>query len=182
MTVPNALTLIRLFLSPVVFLFVAFGWYWASSIIYLLGILTDALDGKLARTTQTTSAFGGAMDSTADKTLVAGGMIGLTAQGELPASFIFAFVFREFVVFGLRAIRTTDGSTVAGINDRLGRIRFFVLHLGVILLLTPSWKASLRLTGLWTIGIALILAYMALLFYIKRDFHILRATLKHHAS
>src|ERR1700678_541154 len=115
MTVANALTLGRFMCVPVVF---AAGWHraWALCLAaYAIGLLSDFLDGRLARATHTTTPFGRAMDSAADKAMVAAAMLALTSTGRLPVWLVFLFIAREFAVFGLRAIRPRNGATVAEI-------------------------------------------------------------------
>src|SRR5690348_9163101 len=120
MTAANALTLGRFMCAPIVFVS---GWHrsWAICLaVYAIGLISDALDGRLARATHSTTPFGRAMDSAADKTLVAAALLALTGAGRIPVWLVFLFTVREFAVFGLRAIRPRNGATVAEIADVVG--------------------------------------------------------------
>ena len=71
MTLPNKLTMLRLFVALLVFPLAVAGQQYVALILYWCGLVTDFLDGRIARAKKTTSAFGRSMDSFADKTLVA---------------------------------------------------------------------------------------------------------------
>jgi CDP-diacylglycerol--glycerol-3-phosphate 3-phosphatidyltransferase len=178
MTAANILTLGRFACGPLVF---ASGWHrwWAICLaVYALGLATDAIDGRLARMTHTATPFGRAMDSAADKALVAAAILALGTSGRLSIWFVFLFIVREFAVFGLRAIRPPNGTTVAEISDKLGRFRFFILHIGVITLLLPTSSHWLVVSGFCTIALSTCLAYSGLVYYIVRDWPTLRITMR----
>jgi CDP-diacylglycerol--glycerol-3-phosphate 3-phosphatidyltransferase len=160
-----------------VFTFGYFGIAVLSIAFYGFGVATDAIDGRIARATDTVTPFGCAMDSTADKTLVAAVMATLTMMASLPMWIMFAFVFREFIVFGLRVIRTSTGVTVAEIQDRLGRVRFLVLHVSLSIVLLSESSGLLRSIGIIGVVIATILAYVTLAIYVIRDWALLRVTM-----
>ena len=173
MTLANRLTLGRFLCAPVVFVS---GWnmLWVICLAaYVLGLATDAADGRLARMTNTTTAFGRAMDSAADKVLVAAAMLGLTAAGKLSAWLPFLFIVREFSIFGLRSIRMKNGMTVAEISDRLGRFRFLILHAGILALLLPSHPAWATIGGIYLVALATFIAYLAFTYYVIRDWQAL---------
>ena len=178
MTISNILTIGRIILTPILFLTILIGNIKLSLALYAIGIFTDAIDGKIARFTQTTSIFGRTMDSVADKAFVASAMLGLLANQVLSPVIVFAFVFREFLVIGIRAIKTPSNSTIAEINDRLGRIRFFILHIGILSLLIANENTWLSSTGFVAIWIALIMAYIVFLHYIKNHSSVLFFTMK----
>jgi cardiolipin synthase len=70
LNLPNALTLLRLFLVPVyVFLFVL-GQKYAALLVFLVASLTDMLDGQIARRFNLITDFGKLMDPLADKVMV----------------------------------------------------------------------------------------------------------------
>jgi phosphatidylglycerophosphate synthase len=182
MTTANSLTLGRFLCATIVF---AEGWHkmWAACLAaYAIGLVTDAVDGRLARATSTTTPFGRAMDSAADKTLAAAAMLALASAARLPAWLVFSFIAREFAVFGLRAIRLPGGGGVAEIADAIGRARFFFLHAGIATLLLPESPHLLHFGGICVVAFATCLAYASLIFYIARDRAILRAAMRKSAD
>jgi len=67
---PNKLTLLRIILTPFVFLITLFGNYEFGVFLFLFAAFTDALDGSLARTKNKITKFGMLFDPLADKLLV----------------------------------------------------------------------------------------------------------------
>jgi CDP-diacylglycerol--glycerol-3-phosphate 3-phosphatidyltransferase len=147
------------------------------AVAYGVGLASDAIDGRIARMTHTTTPFGRAMDSAADKSLVAAAMLLLTANHRLSGWLVLLFVIREFAVFGLRSIHTTTGAAIAQIADRLGRVRFFILHAGVAVMLLPVTTRWIVTSGIAAIAVATFLSYLTLLYYVVRDWAALSATL-----
>lgn len=175
MTAPNLLTLIRIALVWPLYACILHDQDWMAFGIYAIGLLTDLLDGRIARATNTTSAFGRAMDSASDKTLVAAAMLGLVARQSLAPTICFAFLFRELMILGLRAIKTQENQTVGEINDRLGRIRFTVLHAGLIVLLMPA--PALHGFAIMAVAASLVMAYLVLAYYVFNSRRLLVASM-----
>lgn len=105
---PNALTLLRIALIPVVVLLLLWDTPYArlyAALVFLLASLTDFLDGYLARMWSEMSLMGRVLDPVADKLLVAACLLVLTAMhviegwALLPALIILC---REILVSGLR--------------------------------------------------------------------------------
>lgn len=67
---PNRITAFRIAMTPVVFLFVLFGFYEIGTLLFVLTSFTDALDGSLARTRNMVTKFGIMFDPLADKFLI----------------------------------------------------------------------------------------------------------------
>ncbi len=90
-SVPNVLTLSRLVLAAAFFLSLELArrpihdewWLSAAAALFILGALTDALDGWLARRWNAVSVFGRIMDPVADKILVIGAFIYLAGPAFL---------------------------------------------------------------------------------------------------
>jgi CDP-diacylglycerol--glycerol-3-phosphate 3-phosphatidyltransferase len=88
--VANLLTGLRMLLVPVflVALFVGDGhqtnWRIAAFVIFAMAVITDRLDGALARTYDLVTEFGKLADPIADKALIGAALIGLSLLGDLP--------------------------------------------------------------------------------------------------
>lgn len=108
-TIPNVLTVLRLFAAPgvaVMFLFFARPWAdWFALVLFVVAAITDWFDGYLAREWKQESRFGAMLDPIADKAmvvialLVITGFSGMNPWILLPATVI---LFREVFVSGLR--------------------------------------------------------------------------------
>jgi len=86
---------------------------WVAALLFLLAALTDALDGYLARSRGMVTAFGRIADPFADKVLVAGALVLLTAlpgAGDLLRPWMVVVVLvREFLVSGIRGVLEREG-------------------------------------------------------------------------
>lgn len=105
--VPNALTLLRLVLVPVfVAVFLAhphdFGWRLAATAVFVVAILTDSLDGQIARKYNLVTNFGKIWDSIADKALTGVAFVLLSIVGELPWWMTIIILIREWGITAMR--------------------------------------------------------------------------------
>ena len=105
LTVPNQLTLLRIFLTPVfIVLFLKRTpqhQLWAS-VVYFIASLTDWYDGWYARKFGVVSRWGQFMDPLADKILVSSALILFAIQDYVFDWLVVIIVGRDFVVTGLR--------------------------------------------------------------------------------
>jgi cardiolipin synthase len=97
LTVPNILTLLRLFAVPV-FIYASFrGEYRIAFFIFFGAAVTDFLDGVIARRFNQRSRLGAILDPAADKTMMICGYLFYTLRRGLPVSGIPAWL--TFTVF-----------------------------------------------------------------------------------
>jgi cardiolipin synthase len=107
-TLPNLLTLSRILAMPLVvatFYLPAPLGPWSGCALFALAGLTDWLDGRLARAWQQQSEWGKLLDPIADKLLVAGTLLMLTATQRISAPAVLpalVILSREILVSGLR--------------------------------------------------------------------------------
>jgi cardiolipin synthase len=114
LTVPNALTLIRLLCIP---LFVVLlvrphrsGWYPAALLLAGLGV-TDGIDGYVARHFHQVSKLGQVLDPLADRLLLGVAAVSIIAVGAVPVWVAVAALSREaLVVVGFVAVAASGGS------------------------------------------------------------------------
>jgi len=99
LTVPNAITAIRLACVPV-FVWLLFGAHRQTEAAVLLAVLgaTDWVDGYVARRFHQVSTVGKVLDPVADRVLVGTAVISVIVAGAVPLWFGVATVAREFVV------------------------------------------------------------------------------------
>ena len=116
LNLPNALTVLRIFLVPflVVVLLTKFdGREYVGLGIFLIACLTDWLDGYLARRQRKITRVGMLLDPIADKLLMSAAFISLVELGLAPAWMIVVIIGREFAISGLRSIASQQGVTIA---------------------------------------------------------------------
>lgn len=86
---------------------------------FVVGAITDFLDGYIARKYNLVTNFGKLMDPLADKILVSAAFIYLTYAGICPFWITTIIIFREFLVTGLRQLAVEQGQVIAA--DRYGK-------------------------------------------------------------
>ncbi len=112
---PNILTMLRVVFSISIFVLLPFQFYVACIILFLAAAATDFLDGYLARKYNLITVFGRIMDPFADKLLICGCFIYLSAIPELriPGGihpWMAVVIFgREMLITSLRAAVEKSG-------------------------------------------------------------------------
>ncbi len=110
---PNALTLVRVLLVPVLVVALTVeGGDALAAAVFAAASATDALDGWLARRHESVTTFGKVMDPVADKLLVAAALIALVSLGRVAAWIALVIVAREFAVTGLRVAAGQQGVVI----------------------------------------------------------------------
>ncbi len=116
MTLPNQLTVLRLLLAA---LFVAAresGVAWGATVAaaaFAGAVLSDYLDGYLARRMRCETDFGRLMDPLADKVLIAAALVCLAASGDIPAWAAIVLISRDFLITGLRQLALSNAVVLA---------------------------------------------------------------------
>jgi CDP-diacylglycerol--glycerol-3-phosphate 3-phosphatidyltransferase len=134
---PNALTLFRIFLVPilVVVLLTKFeGREYVGLAIFLLAALTDFLDGWLARRYNEVTRLGMLLDPIADKLLVSCAFISLVELRLAPAWMVAVIIGREFAVSGLRSIAIQQGVTIPASPLGKGKMVSQVIAISLLIL------------------------------------------------
>jgi cardiolipin synthase len=110
LTVPNAITLVRLLFLPY-YLYLLLGPDDRIAAAALLGALgaTDWIDGYIARHFNQTSNLGRLMDPTVDRVLFFVGIGGILAVGGAPVWFCVAVLVREVTVAAVTVVLTLRG-------------------------------------------------------------------------
>src|ERR671916_866821 len=143
MTIANLLTLVRLAaVVPVMAaLYIQFpGNRTVATALYVGALLTDYLDGILARRSGKVTAFGKLMDSVADKALISTMFFALVAEGSMAAWMAAVMVVREFAVTGLRMVALEAEEVIAA--NRWGKAKMVTQSAAVFILLVGYFQAS----------------------------------------
>lgn len=106
--VPNVLTLLRLVLSCVLFTMIALGpqFMIAALALFIVTALTDFVDGWWARKFNQCTQFGRIMDPFADKILICGTFIFLSARPEMQADWRLFQPWMAVVIMGREMLVT----------------------------------------------------------------------------
>ena len=143
MNLPNALTLGRIFLVPllVVVLLTKFEGpvivgvrkELLGAAIFGLASLTDWLDGYLARRRKQVTTLGQLMDPLADKLLITAALVSLAQMNLAPAWMVAVILGREFAVTMLLSLAHSRGVTIAA--SPLGKFKMVSQVVAILLLI-----------------------------------------------
>ena len=183
MTLPNRLTIVRLILTAIFVTARESAMTWGATIAALafaLAVLSDYLDGALARRWQCETDFGRLMDPLADKVLIAAALVCLAWSHDIPAWVAIILISRDFLITGLRQLALSHGTVLAA--DPAGKtktasqmimIGFFLLRdaAGEWLPMTP-WPSWILLTGQVLLAASVILSIYSGWRYARAHWHV----------
>ncbi|MDR3461906.1 MAG: CDP-alcohol phosphatidyltransferase family protein [Beijerinckiaceae bacterium] len=99
-SVPNLITIGRLFLVPVVIDLIVSHRWWGACAIFLVAGLSDALDGWLAKTFDLRTELGSYLDPLADKALLVSIYVALAIEAAVPPALAILIVARDLIIVG----------------------------------------------------------------------------------
>lgn len=160
--VANMLTALRLVLVPVFLLFLMSGdgHQTASRItafvIFAVAVMTDRLDGSLARRYDMITEFGKLADPIADKMLIGAALIGLSMLGDLPWWVTVVILIREIGITVLRFAVISRGVIPASHGGKLKTL-VQAVAIGLFVLPLHSWPPVWLTVAWWVMGAAILL-------------------------
>ena len=177
-TVPNLITLLRLFCLPI-FLWLLFSLKDRGAAAWLLGGLgaTDWVDGWIARRFNQKSDFGAIFDPTVDRGLFIDAVIAILIDQSMPIWFGVAILVREVFVASAMSIATAFGMKRFAVNKWGKRYTFLLMFAVPLILLGQADGAGSRwVTWLgWFFGLpALVISYTTAINYLP----VIRANLR----
>ncbi len=174
LNLPNFLTLIRIVLIPFFLVLLASQLYFDALLVFILGGVTDALDGFIARRMNQKTSLGAILDPVADKLLLMSSFIMLGMMGGIPLWLVVLVVSRDTVIlFGYVAISFLLDERLEVQPTIMGKLStvFQLVTVGVVLLmlaraqLLESWldDALVYLTAATTVISGVQYLYLGLL-------------------
>ena len=85
MTIPNLITAFRIILAPVFVIYLINDRLNAALVVFLICMISDGIDGMVARLFNQKSRLGAYLDPLADKTLLVTAFVLLAMRGYLPS-------------------------------------------------------------------------------------------------
>ena len=147
MNLPNKITLGRMFIAPIflaVYLAGIEHKFLFSAIIFALGAITDALDGRIARKNNIVTKFGKLLDPIADKMLVTAGLLAFMKDGLCSIWIVMIILTRDFAVTSLRMIAAAQNLVIpANIGGKIKTVAQMVSFIAVMVLCEISEVFSL---------------------------------------
>ena len=137
MNLPNKLSIFRALCIPVITVLLYVGGdacRLAAAGVFIIGSLTDLLDGKIARKYNLVTDFGKFIDPVADKLLVLTTLAMLVRGGLMEAWVLVVILCRELAVDGLRMVAVGQGKVIAAGPLGKWKTTFQMITVTVILL------------------------------------------------
>lgn len=166
--VPNALTILRFLLIPVIVFYIFTGNYILAFVFFTISGLTDIADGFIARKFNLVSNFGKLMDPLADKLTQIATLASLVFTNIIPIWILLIVLLKEFIMIcGASFLYGKDVVVYSKWYGKLATVLFYIAIVISLLLkqfeLTGTWK-NLDL-GLF--AFALIATIFSLIMYVK---------------
>jgi CDP-diacylglycerol--glycerol-3-phosphate 3-phosphatidyltransferase len=177
MNLPNALTLSRIFLVPllVVVLLTKFEGRQVlglrkelvAAAIFGIASLTDWLDGYLARRRKQVTPLGQMMDPLADKLLTSAAFISLVQMELAPAWMVAVIVGRELAVTALRSVGYTRGVNLPA--SPMGKVKMVAEVVAILaLILGRDHLQQFFVIGTIALWVAVVTAVVSAVDYYRR--------------
>ncbi|WP_044643005.1 CDP-diacylglycerol--glycerol-3-phosphate 3-phosphatidyltransferase [Risungbinella massiliensis] len=156
MNLANRITLARIFLVPVLMIFLLIRFDFGhiqveqvslsvseliATIVFIIAAITDGLDGYIARKNQIVTNLGKFLDPLADKLLITAALISLVEMQRLEAWIAIVIISREFAVTGLRLIAAAEGRVIAA--SRLGKLKTIIQIVAIVSLMLNNIPFSI---------------------------------------
>lgn len=133
---PNILSLFRIVISPVFFLLVISDKPYTVCIalpVFVIGGITDYLDGWLARKLKATSRFGKFFDPLADKFLTGAAFLAFVYLSILPLWMVLIVIFRDVMTTTMRFFPSKQSNEIVTSNAAKIKTMLQMLFIFVIL-------------------------------------------------
>lgn len=191
MNLPNKITLTRIFLVPLIMLFLLIKFNFGeiniagevltyseilATIIFIIAASTDGLDGYIARKWRLITNLGKFLDPLADKLLVTAALISLVEMQRLGAWIAIIIISREFAVTGLRLIAAADGNVIAA--SKLGKLKTVTQIVAIVLLMLNNFPFSFidLPVSQWMIWLAVFITIISGVDYFMKNWHVIKKT------
>ncbi len=192
MNLPNKITIFRFICIPVLFLaaLIQVRYHWIITfVVYLIGCISDKLDGTIARKHNLVTDFGKLFDPLADKAFMLAAFLILINLGWHTELVIMLMMVREFLVAGVRMAASVEGETIpANIFGKLktllqmitAGVAFFILAVleknGEIIITAkgfnpPEFLYIYCTVAFWITGVV---TFVSGLKYLKDGWHLIK--------
>ncbi len=154
MNLPNKITICRLILIPfIIFFYLAepflYGGKLIASVLFLIGILTDYLDGHIARKNGQVTVLGTFLDTIADKMFVTTALLLVISDGTVASPYgaicAIIIILREFMVSALRQLAASKNKIISA--DYFGKFKAVLQFFSLLFFMIYSFLMT-TITGI----------------------------------
>ena len=185
MNLPNKLSILRICFIPfVMFFYLQQFWTWGkivAVVLFVIAVLTDTLDGYIARKYNLVTDLGKLLDTNADKILVLSALLMIICDGTIMAPYgvIVATIIigRDMVISAFRQIAVSKNFVMAA--DKLGKIKAIFTDIAMIMFMLLAYFNTIVINATFVniysiisyviLGIAVILTIWSMLNYIIKN-------------
>lgn len=111
--------------------------YFIALIIFIVASLSDAVDGYVARATNTVTTLGKFLDPVADKLLVNSVLIYLASANQIPVLIVIIMILRDISVDALRLVAAQKNVVIAA--SILGKLKTIFQMISICLVLLYAY-------------------------------------------
>ena len=141
--IPNALTIVRFLLIPLIVFYVLTGQYIAAFITLTISGLTDVLDGCIARKFNFITNFGKLIDPLADKATQIAVLASLTFKGIIPLWMLLIVFVKEIVM--VAGASFLYGKKLVVSSRWYGKLATVLFYVAIVCsLFIEYWNASIN--------------------------------------
>jgi cardiolipin synthase (CMP-forming) len=164
--IPNILTTLRFVLIPIFGYYLLREQFFIAVSLFLIGGITDVLDGYIARKFKLITSFGKLADPLADKLMQITALVILTRQGLIPMVFLVIVLAKElFMAMGSISLYKKENVVVEAYwYGKLATVVFFVVIVLIIILRKFNISHVELLINIAT-GLAVVLTLFAFFMY-----------------
>ncbi len=173
---PNLLTMLRIVMIPGVLWFIDNGSReksFIACILFILCAITDALDGWIARRRGLVTVIGKFLDPLADKVIVMGALVYLSAMGRVAPWLTVVLLARELGVTTLRAIAAAEGLVIQAAPMGKQKTALQLAGICFVLIYFPyrilgiDYVLNFGQVGVYTLYISLVLSVFSAVEYFQ---------------
>lgn len=172
--IPMGLTLLRIFMIPIMLIVHYYDYPLATSVIFGIAGLTDWADGYMARRLNQESRLGAFLDPVADKLIVIVALLLIVErEGSLWITLAaVAIIGREVIISALREWMAETGQRSKVAVAFIGKIKTTAQIFSLIFLLynKPLWGLPIREIGLVLLAVATALTLISMVQYLMLAF------------
>lgn len=188
MNTPNKLSLTRLIITPIMMFFyladfVPYGKFIAT-FLFIVGAITDFLDGRIARKYNLITDLGKFLDPIADKLLVTTALILVACDGIVPSPFgaiaLVIVVARDLTVDMLRMVGASKGKVIAAY--KFGKYKTFTQDIALPILIVYAGLAKIttnelllnifKWSGYGFLAVAVLMTFLSMFVYVGKNLSI----------
>ncbi len=146
MNIPNSITLARIFSVPLIVWLILREEMFIAFVLFVLGGLSDALDGLIAKQFNLTTRLGKYLDPLADKILLVAIYITLGIKQDIPSWLVILVVSRDLLIVGGIIFSYLMGTRITIHPVRISKINTFCqIFLAALILGAAAFKLELGL-------------------------------------